>query len=471
MKTSKCRSPAQSAAAATPHASCAGRGNTGRTPRSPCTTWSTKAAPPTRRSKPSHERVDRAAVRAIALGTLRWYLRLRPARRTARQPAIRRAVAAARGVARDRRAPGRVFARRRRSPGPPRRRREPRARRRTRQRRGQRGVAPIRRPARGVVSRVGRGPAQRHAHPRWLVDALSVRMGRSQRRDPRGQQRSIRRWSCASIPRSCMPKISCVPGARSDARRGRSSGIADAVVLERPVAVQTLPGFEVRRGVRAGWRSATRRAAARRAGRHARARCLRRARRQDPAHRAAHARARRAGRRRRRRVCASAACAKTWNAPGRDALADDGRPAQRCPPSLTPASFDRVLVDAPCSATGVIRRHPDIKLLRRASDIESASSPRRRKILATAFELLKAGGRLIYCTCSVIPAENEGVVAAFLRDRTARDSRLMAGKPQTAARIARSRRSAGSCCPAGARAPMASTMLASLKPRSIKQER
>ena len=76
--------------------------------------------------------------------------------------------------------------------------------------------------------------------------------------------------------------------------------------------------------------------------------------------------------------------------------------------------FDRVLVDAPCSATGVIRRHPDIKLLRRPSDIESFAAT-QRKILATAFELLKPGGRLIYCTCSVIPAENEGVVAAFLR--------------------------------------------------------
>jgi 16S rRNA (cytosine967-C5)-methyltransferase len=89
------------------------------------------------------------------------------------------------------------------------------------------------------------------------------------------------------------------------------------------------------------------------------------------------------------------------------------------PSSLARDSFDRVLVDAPCSATGVIRRHPDIKHLRRPSDTESFVQT-QRKILTTAFELLKPGGRLIYCTCSVIPAENEGVVAAFLRgDRRA----------------------------------------------------
>jgi 16S rRNA (cytosine967-C5)-methyltransferase len=99
---------------------------------------------------------------------------------------------------------------------------------------------------------------------------------------------------------------------------------------------------------------------------------------------------------------------------GRDAILINAD-LRDMPPSLAPASFDRVLVDAPCSATGVIRRHPDIKLLRRASDIEPLVVT-QRKILRTAFELLKPGGRLIYCTCSVIPAENEGVVAAFLRD-------------------------------------------------------
>jgi 16S rRNA (cytosine967-C5)-methyltransferase len=71
-------------------------------------------------------------------------------------------------------------------------------------------------------------------------------------------------------------------------------------------------------------------------------------------------------------------------------------------------------VDAPCSATGVIRRHPDIKLLRRATDIEAFAAT-QRAILATAFELLRPAGRLVYCTCSVLPAENEAVVSRFLQ--------------------------------------------------------
>ncbi len=75
--------------------------------------------------------------------------------------------------------------------------------------------------------------------------------------------------------------------------------------------------------------------------------------------------------------------------------------------------FDRILVDAPCSSTGVIRRHPDIKLLRRATDIP-AFARLQADILAAAFRLLAPGGRLLYATCSILPAENEEVVAGFL---------------------------------------------------------
>jgi len=77
--------------------------------------------------------------------------------------------------------------------------------------------------------------------------------------------------------------------------------------------------------------------------------------------------------------------------------------------------FDRILVDAPCSSTGVIRRHPDIKLLRRASDI-AAFAATQEKILRSTFRMLAPGGRLLYCTCSVLPAENEEVVGRLLAD-------------------------------------------------------
>ena len=75
--------------------------------------------------------------------------------------------------------------------------------------------------------------------------------------------------------------------------------------------------------------------------------------------------------------------------------------------------FHRILVDAPCSSTGVIRRHPDIKLLRRPTDI-GALAATQRAILEACFQMLAPGGRLIYATCSVLPAENEAVLSAFL---------------------------------------------------------
>lgn len=77
--------------------------------------------------------------------------------------------------------------------------------------------------------------------------------------------------------------------------------------------------------------------------------------------------------------------------------------------------FDRILVDAPCSGTGVIRRHPDIKLLRREQDVV-AFARTQLEILRAAFGVLAPGGRLVYATCSVLPAENEAVVGRFLQE-------------------------------------------------------
>jgi 16S rRNA (cytosine967-C5)-methyltransferase len=86
--------------------------------------------------------------------------------------------------------------------------------------------------------------------------------------------------------------------------------------------------------------------------------------------------------------------------------------------------FDRILVDAPCSSTGVIRRHPDIKLLRRPTDIPSFAAL-QEQILRAAFGMLAVGGRLVYCTCSVLPQENEEVLERLLSsDPTARVAKL-----------------------------------------------
>ncbi|WP_305906418.1 16S rRNA (cytosine(967)-C(5))-methyltransferase RsmB [Methylomarinum sp. Ch1-1] len=76
-------------------------------------------------------------------------------------------------------------------------------------------------------------------------------------------------------------------------------------------------------------------------------------------------------------------------------------------------SFDRILLDAPCSALGVIRRHPDIKWLRRESDIDKLQRL-QAKILNAAWSLLKPGGVLLYATCSVLKRENEAQIESFL---------------------------------------------------------
>jgi len=76
--------------------------------------------------------------------------------------------------------------------------------------------------------------------------------------------------------------------------------------------------------------------------------------------------------------------------------------------------FDGILLDAPCSATGVIRRHPDIKLLRRASDIEALSAL-QSALVEALWPLLSPGGRLLYATCSTLAAENDAPLGRFLK--------------------------------------------------------
>ncbi len=83
------------------------------------------------------------------------------------------------------------------------------------------------------------------------------------------------------------------------------------------------------------------------------------------------------------------------------------------PATLAGERYDRILIDAPCSGTGVIRRHPDIKWLRRREDLAPLAA-RQRHLLDALWPLLAPGGRLVYATCSVLKAENAAVVAAFL---------------------------------------------------------
>jgi 16S rRNA (cytosine967-C5)-methyltransferase len=93
-----------------------------------------------------------------------------------------------------------------------------------------------------------------------------------------------------------------------------------------------------------------------------------------------------------------------------EVLTEDARNAQSW---AGERQFDRILVDAPCSATGVIRRHPDIKFLRRAADIR-ALSERQFAMLDALWPLLAPNGSLLYATCSVLRRENDAVIGRFL---------------------------------------------------------
>jgi 16S rRNA (cytosine967-C5)-methyltransferase len=79
--------------------------------------------------------------------------------------------------------------------------------------------------------------------------------------------------------------------------------------------------------------------------------------------------------------------------------------------------FDAILLDAPCTASGIVRRHPDVRWLRRATDIAQLAAQQQR-LLKALWPLLAPGGRLVYCTCSVFRAEGEAQIAAFVAHNT-----------------------------------------------------
>lgn len=97
--------------------------------------------------------------------------------------------------------------------------------------------------------------------------------------------------------------------------------------------------------------------------------------------------------------------------------ADAGRPQDWWRQQCEGQPFDAILLDAPCTASGIVRRHPDVRWLRRETDIAQLAQIQAR-LLATLWPLLRPGGRLLYCTCSVFLAEGEGQIKAFLANNT-----------------------------------------------------
>ena len=112
-------------------------------------------------------------------------------------------------------------------------------------------------------------------------------------------------------------------------------------------------------------------------------------------------------------------------------LSAEVRAADCCAPGdwSESGAYDRILADVPCSASGVARRHPDIKWLRRASDVAAFAS-RQSRILDALWRVLAPGGKLLYVTCSVFPEENGTVIDEFVaRTPDARRAQPVDGGP------------------------------------------
>ena len=371
----------------------------------------------------------RAAVRAITLGTVRWYLRLKPAleRLLARPRALPREVRALLAVAAhqleySRNAPqltvhaavdavkilGHKHA-------------------------GGLTNAVLRRllaERQGIFAEVDRDPARRTAHPRWLADALLSAWplyGSSCLDADNVHPPMTLRVNCMRCtPEDYLGELAAAGAEGRLIEWGMEFAAPPAVVLDRPVRVEAVPGFlEGRVSVQDAGAQLAAPLLGAEPGMRVLDACA------APGGKAAHlleltrgqvdlwALDIDAGRLERVRENLS-----RLGLPAHVVAADvrdpgtfwDGRP------------FERILVDAPCSGTGVIRRHPDIKLLRRPEDIPTFAGT-QLEILEAAFQMLAVGGRLVYSTCSVLPAENEAVVERFLTHRPhARAISLPAGR-------------------------------------------
>ena len=98
-------------------------------------------------------------------------------------------------------------------------------------------------------------------------------------------------------------------------------------------------------------------------------------------------------------------------------VADAARPQDWWQQHCGGALFDAILLDAPCTASGIVRRHPDVRWLRRESDIAQLAAL-QAQLLKALWPLVRPGGRLLYCTCSVFRAEGDGQVQTFLANNT-----------------------------------------------------
>jgi 16S rRNA (cytosine967-C5)-methyltransferase len=262
-----------------------------------------------------------------------------------------------------------------------------------------------------LIARIDRSEPARLAHPRWLLKALRAawpgeitRIVAANNEQPPLTLRVnlLRTTRAAALEQLAEAGLAAAPGDG-----------ATSIVLERPVDVQRVPGF-------AEGNVSVQDAGAQRAagllnaqpGERVLDACA------APGGKTGHILESCAGRleltaldsdpvrleRVRENLLRLGLSAQLVAADLNDAEWWDGRP------------YDRILLDAPCSGTGVIRRHPDIKLLRRAGDVPGFAAT-QLQLLERCAELLADGGRLVYATCSILPQENQEVVERFLGTR------------------------------------------------------
>jgi 16S rRNA (cytosine967-C5)-methyltransferase len=270
-----------------------------------------------------------------------------------------------------------------------------------------------------LLAKVDTDLATRTAHPRWLVDAIA--------RDWPGAENAILDANNAHPPlwlRVNRLRVSTDEQLRAFEAAGfrchRDGIAADAVRIEPAAEVRSLPGFaEGRISVQDAAAQLAIELFGARAGERVLDACA------APGGKTCHLLERTGGNvdvtaldassaRLERTRANLARLGLTATLVAGDALRPDawwdGRP------------FDRILLDVPCSGTGVIRRHPDIKLLRRPGDLRPMAR-RQRAMLDALWPTLKSGGRLLYTSCSVLKAENADVVRGFLADTPAASDR------------------------------------------------
>ncbi|MCB1741878.1 MAG: 16S rRNA (cytosine(967)-C(5))-methyltransferase RsmB [Gammaproteobacteria bacterium] len=255
-------------------------------------------------------------------------------------------------------------------------------------------------------------PVVRHAHPAWLIDAISEAwpglaeqvLSQNNERAPMTLRVNRRRVTRDDyLARLAAAGIDARPSALDELRAG--------IHLLAPVAVQALPGFEAGEvSVQDGAAQLAAGLLEARPGMRILDQCA------APGGKCAHlleslddAAEMLALDHDTARLARVRQTLARLSLTARTVRADAGNPAEW----WDGVPFDRVLLDAPCSGTGVIRRHPDIKLHRRAADLPGLLRT-QRALLEAAWNVLARGGLLLYATCSVLPAENDVLIRDFV---------------------------------------------------------